>query len=368
MNKTHYLPHRPVVKENRQTTKVRMVFDASCKGKSKQSLNDTLNSGPSLTPLLSDVLLRFHSFNYFTTGDLEKSFLQISISPEDRNFVRFIWFKDINNLDFDKFENNELIEYRSCRVLFGLTCSPFLLATTLRKDLNQYSNLDPEFVEQILQSLHVDDLISGTDTMADTKSFFEKSKTRLAAGGFHLRKFKSNSSELEIIIFKKFPYDLKYSTNFAKALGLKWDKSNDYIIFDFEDIKQHFPNILTKRLLIHSLATIFDPLGLITPVIVSMKELCQDICRETFTWDEIVPEKVQNRWQEILTLFGEIKEIKISRPYSLKSISNAVISVELHCFSDANKRNYASVIYSRFIYKLGNIKVPIVTSKLSKTV
>ena len=53
MNKTHYLPHRSVVKENRQTTKVRMVFDASCKGRSKQSFNDTLKSGPSLTPLLS---------------------------------------------------------------------------------------------------------------------------------------------------------------------------------------------------------------------------------------------------------------------------------------------------------------------------
>ena len=83
--------------------------------------------------------------------------------------------------------------------------------------MNHYSNLDPEFVGKILQSLHVDDLISGTDTIAETKSFFEKSKTRLAAGGFNLRKFKSNSSELESIIFKKFPNDLKYSTNFVKV-------------------------------------------------------------------------------------------------------------------------------------------------------
>ena len=141
---------------------------------------------------------------------------------------------------------------------------------------------------------------------------------------------------MESIIFKKFPDDLKYSTNFTKVLNLKWDKSNNYIIYDFEDIKQNFANILTKRLLIHSLASIFDPLGLIIPVIVSMKELYQDICRENFSWDEILPEKVQNRWQEILTLFEEIKEIKINRPYSLKSVSNRVISVELYCFSDAN--------------------------------
>ena len=85
---------------------------------------------------------------------------------------------------------------------------------------------------------------------------------------------------------------MKYSTDFTKVLGLKWDKSNDNIIFDFEDIKQNFTNILTKRLLTLSLASIFDPLRLIIPVIVTMKELYQDICRENFTWDEILPEKV----------------------------------------------------------------------------
>ena len=109
--------------------------------------------------------------------------------------------KDINNLDLDNFENNELIEYRSCRDLFGLTCSPFLLTATLRKHLNQYSNLDLEFVEKISQLLHVDDLITGADTIPEAKPFLEKKKTRLAAGGFHLRKFKSNSSKLESIIF-----------------------------------------------------------------------------------------------------------------------------------------------------------------------
>ena len=94
-----------------------------------------------------------------------------------------------------------------------------------------------------------------------------------------------------------------------------------------------------------------------------MKELYQDICRENFTWDEILPEKVQNCWQEILTLFEEIKDIKISRQYSLKCVSNLVISIELHCFSDTSKKNYVSVIYLHFIYKSSNIKVSIVTAK-----
>ena len=78
-----------------------------------------------MTPLLTDVLLRFHSFNYVLVGDIEKAFHQISLNPDHRNLVRFLWFKDIENLDFERFENNQLIGYRFCRVLFGVTFSPF---------------------------------------------------------------------------------------------------------------------------------------------------------------------------------------------------------------------------------------------------
>ena len=75
--------------------------------------------------MLTDVLLRFHSFNYVLVGDIEKAFHQISLNPDHRNLVRFLWFKDIENLDFERFENNQLIGYRFCRVLFVVTFSPF---------------------------------------------------------------------------------------------------------------------------------------------------------------------------------------------------------------------------------------------------
>ena len=61
---THYLPHRSVIREDKETTKTRILFDASCKIRvGGPSLNDILESGPPLTPLLADVLLRFRSFN-----------------------------------------------------------------------------------------------------------------------------------------------------------------------------------------------------------------------------------------------------------------------------------------------------------------
>ena len=108
---TRYLPHRPVIREDKETTKTRIVFDASCKRRVEgPSLNDIIEAGPSLKPLLTDVLLRFRSLNYVLVADIEKAFHQISLNPNHRNLVRFLLFKNIENLDFERFENNRLID------------------------------------------------------------------------------------------------------------------------------------------------------------------------------------------------------------------------------------------------------------------
>ena len=91
----HYLPHRTVVRLERDTTKVRVIYDASSKVFGP-SLNDCLNIGPSLNPLLFDILLRFRVHEVALTADIEKAFLNIEIDPEYRDFVRFLWVEDPN--------------------------------------------------------------------------------------------------------------------------------------------------------------------------------------------------------------------------------------------------------------------------------
>ena len=75
--------------------------------------------------------------------------------------------------------------------------------------------------------------------------------------------------ELEEYVFSKFLENLQYSANDSKLLGLRWEKGSDNLIFDFEDLTKNFTNVLTKRSLIHCIASIFDPLGLIIPVIIN---------------------------------------------------------------------------------------------------
>lgn len=89
-NRGHYLPHRPVIKEN-STTRIRPVFDASAKSKLKHALNECLETGPNLIELIPSLLTRFKEKKIGVTADIRKAFLQISVVPEDRDSLRFLW-------------------------------------------------------------------------------------------------------------------------------------------------------------------------------------------------------------------------------------------------------------------------------------
>ena len=110
--KVHYLPHQAVIRKDAETTKLRIVYDALAKeGKNGTSLNDCLHTGPSLNPLLFEILVSFRENRVALIGDIEKSFSNIA----------FLWVDDARD------SNSNVVLYRFCRVLFGLNASRFLL-------------------------------------------------------------------------------------------------------------------------------------------------------------------------------------------------------------------------------------------------
>ena len=133
-SKVSYMPHRAVSRENVETTKVRIAFDASCKDKqSGISLDQCLHKGPSLTPLIFNILLRFRAGNIVLVGDIERAFLNVQIHPEDRDSLRFLWVASIHN------KESHIKVYRFKTVVFGVSSSPFLLNLYILRSL--YDNL-----------------------------------------------------------------------------------------------------------------------------------------------------------------------------------------------------------------------------------
>ena len=86
----HYLAHHPVVHQDKQTTIVRVVYDASAKTNGGPSLNDCLYCGPPLSETIADVLVRFRCHKTALVGDLEKALLMISVAEDDCDALRFL--------------------------------------------------------------------------------------------------------------------------------------------------------------------------------------------------------------------------------------------------------------------------------------
>ena len=180
-NKVHCLPHHPHVRETSNTTKIRPVFNASCKGSNGVSLNDCLESGPNLSPNIVDVLLRFRRWKYAVTADVSKAFLQIELADCDQDVHRFLWRKD---------RKDSMRVMKFVPVTFGIKCSPFLLSATIKHHL---SLCPPSFVvKELGENLYVDDLLSGTDTEIEAQELFTEAKKVVSKAGMVLAKWKSN--------------------------------------------------------------------------------------------------------------------------------------------------------------------------------
>ena len=364
VGETHYLPHKPVVREDKETTKTRIVFDASAKTSGSVSLNECLSAGPSLTTKLYDVLAKFRSYNIGVLADIEKAFLQIELDQQHRNLVRLLWFKNIENIDYKNFENNELIELRFTRILFGVNSSPFLLAATLLHHMKLYESIDPEFVKKVIDDFHVDDLISGAKTEGEAFEFYCKTKERLQDASFNLRKFKSNSKNLESLVQEKFGKSENIGNeDTVKVLGIVWNKHYDVLEYDLKEIRSKFKATPTKRQALQAIASVFDPLGLINPIVVKMKVFFQKLCYLKLNWDEEITGDALVDWSEIIDELSVLDIIKFPRIYCVDSDDNPIVSTELHGFCDASEKAYGCCVYLRSTLKSREVRVNLITAK-----
>ena len=374
--KVHYLPSQTVVRAEAETTKVRLVFDASCKDrKAGTSLNDCLHVGPSLTPFLFDILLRFRENRVALVGDIEKAFLNIEINPEDRDCLRFLWVSDISD------KEPEIMVYRYRTVVFGVRSSPFLLNAVLQHHIKTYQEEDPEFASKLLNSFYVDDLVSGCESNEKALELYQKAKERMLAGGFKLRKWKTNDMELLKEINKSESVekeersgqlDMSYAKETlgpvkdlggkTKVLGLAWDSLKDEIEFDFSRMAiENGEEQPTKRGILSTLASLFDPLGLISPIGVPGKVLFQELCKDKLGWDDPVSVEKSIKWKAWQQDLGYVKSIVLPRCV-YEGCEGEILSWQLHGFGDASKQAYCAVVYLVCVTTKG-IHVSLLSSK-----
>ena len=356
---THYLPHHPVVRQDRTTTKLRVVYDASAKSDGP-SLNECLHKGPKFNQLILDLLLRFRSYRVALTADVEKAFLMIAVDDKDRDVFRFIWVDDINK------EDPKLQIYRLTRVVFGVSSSPFLLNATIKFHLESFMESHQLVVERLLQSTYVDDIVSGASTEDEAFEFFTQAKELFRRGGFNLRKFLTNSKELQLrsnqseevscLANSIDPSTETYAQTVlgtqsptepdeCKILGVPWNPSSDHLAFDVSELAQAATTLQpTKRNLVSLIGKFYDPLGLLVPITIKFKILFQKLCQDKLEWDEPLPDDLLQEWKQLVADLNEGGPISVPRSY-LHCVDEEPSSLTLCGFCDASTQAYAAVVY-----------------------
>ncbi|KFM63037.1 hypothetical protein X975_02648, partial [Stegodyphus mimosarum] len=339
---SYYMPHHPVIRDDKTTTKVRIVYDASSKSNDALSLNDCLQPGPNLNPNILDIILKFRENRIAFSADIEKAFLQISIAEEDRDYLRFLYFKNL-----DRKEN--IISYKMTRATFGVTCSPFILACTIKHHIDKYKNSNFKTFEMLNSNLYVDDLFSGATTVEEALNLSNEAVKILAEGGFNLRKFETNSLELKQKWLEEKLISLNNDTpcTSLKVLGLIWNNDEDVLGLELKPLLSSMNTDCTKRNVLKIAAKIFDPSGFIAPFVIRIKCLLQQLWLQGVTWDDVFSGELENDWKRWLSEIKELKMLKIPRYYF--HVPNLDMdTVQLHIFSDANPNAYGSVAYLRY--------------------
>jgi hypothetical protein len=143
-----------------------------------------------------------------------------------------------------------------------------------------------------------------------------------------------------------------------RALGVQWNVRLDQFGFKIE-IKVKPP---TRRGVLSVVSSVYDPLGFAAPFVLLAKMLMQDLCRENFSWDDVLQGDYLKRWESWLEQLMKIEKLYVPRCFKPPQFGR-IVSIQLHVFADASQRGYGAVSYLRFVNELGDIHVAFVIGK-----
>ncbi|XP_053392148.1 uncharacterized protein LOC128554860 [Mercenaria mercenaria] len=352
--RTWYLPHHPVTNVNKPG-KVRVVFDCAAKYHGI-SLNSQLLQGPDLMNSLVGVLIRFWKEKVALAADIEAMFHQVRVTEEDCDALRFLWWPGGDITQQPKC-------YRMKVHLFGATSSPSCAAYALKRTATDNARLfGKEVVSTVERDFYVDDCLKSVETDDKAIKLATDLQTLMKLGGFRLTKWLSNSravlnaipeSELAPSVVN---LSLDETLPCNRALGVQWNVNDDRI-----QIKVKLSDKpLTRRGILSVVSSIYDPLGLVSPVTLQAKAIIQSLCRLKIGWDDQIPQSINNEWHTWLSTLPCLENVSVNRCFRP---SDCVKSTELHIFSDGSETAYGACAYLRFVDTYDNVTCSLVIGK-----
>ncbi|KAK4315789.1 hypothetical protein Pmani_012997 [Petrolisthes manimaculis] len=364
----HYLSHHEILKSQSTTTPTRIVFNASA-SYNGHILNEYWAKGPNVLNSLFGLLLRFRENPVAIIGDISKMFNSVRLSEFDSHVHRFLW-RD--------FEDCAPDHYALTAVPFGDICSPAIAVLAMRQTADKYKDDFPIPANIILKDSYMDDIIHSLDDAEETPETMQDVEFILKQGNFHMKEWiVSGRTQAEEDV------DLSGTTS-EKVLGVVWNPKEDEISYKIklnitpkqktsvpctvtgtDGSDRELPNDLTKRQVLSKISTIFDPLGLVTPVTLCGKLLLRQIILYTcdkdrkLDWDDPLPKELGENWYKFLQNITRLETLKIPRCIR----TTELVKPTLIMFNDASTLAYSACAHARWQVGSGKYIARLLASK-----
>ncbi|GFS60991.1 integrase catalytic domain-containing protein [Trichonephila clavipes] len=340
----YYATHHGIYRPEKSATKLRVVFNCSSLTDNGISLNDIQYNGGVIQEDLYAQMLRFRTYTYAFTADIKMMYRTILINPKQRSLQRIVWCES---------EHESPKIYELSTVTYGTVSAPYLAQRTLTQlSMDEEANF-PIAASVLRNNLYMDDVLCGAATLEEAIVLRQQLKGILKSAGMELHKLCANHEKLSPGPEQNYNFATLTET---KTLGVSWKPNLDCFLIK---VKVCLDSSYTKRDVLSTIAKIFDPVGLMAPVISKAKIFLQRLWRSKLEWNDLLPAEEYREWQQFLVSLENINNIEI--PRRILVVFPEV--TEIHGFADASERCYGAAVYCKSKNLKSETLVRLITSK-----
>ncbi|XP_055542791.1 uncharacterized protein LOC129728379 [Wyeomyia smithii] len=293
-------------------------------------------------------------------ADITKMYRQIRLHPGDTHLQRIFWRST---------PDEPIGVYELKTVTYGTASAPYLATRVISQLATDEKCHYPLAAEVACKDFYVDDLFTGAKTVNEAIELRKQMEAMFNSAGMELRKWASNvPASLQYVpeenraIKDLVDFDKDQS---IKTLGLHWEPQTDRLKYVIPNITIDRESAVTKRNTLSSIAKLFDPLGLVGPVVLIAKVFMQALwglknSNDTpYDWDQELPETMKQRWFAYVSKLPSLNDLRINRFVILSNTT----AIELHFFSDASETAYGTCVYVKSTNSSGQTKTALLTSR-----
>ena len=363
------IPWRTVMKESSLSTPIRMVFDASSGTPGGDSLNNLLAKGSNTLGNLLAILVKFRLKRCAFTADVSMAYNGLRLHPSHLAYHKFLWRDGMSEL-------SPLEVWVILTLIYGVRSSGN--QTTVGFNiLADFVLANPELHNADLGAIvlkfraYMDDLLSSHDTAEEAARAAQELRYVLSLGSMAVKDITFNSTAPSELVST----DGKH----VGLLGLLWDSKEDIITVDIgelylgkrkrgkspeiieDDLTGKLAKQFTRRIIVGKVASVYDPLGLLTPVTAKYKLQLHDLCGKKLDWDDRIPEEYFNTWLNNIEEMQTLGDIRFPRSVVPSDAANLKISYIIS--SDASEEIAITSVHSRMLKTDGTYHVQLIMAK-----